>query len=927
MERIHQLHPSHGELFADQIQKMRKCTALYFLNIHENSWVHIPCGKLISLMKVLQKVETFGRAYICEKMTHNLSKTTPIYSQNETCIAERSILVASYCLLLMNYPTSYLPPQNFEAESASTSQNLLKKLLKTKVYSHVLLSKIFTQDTVVLTWQPFSNNKKYGAVVFKNSQDMFYVNIYKWKIELVPTYPQIAGDSQTNFSLTFIIRQSKQQTFQCPPGAFQCSDLSCITSQNICDGTKQCSDGRDENNDNCSSFHFMFRKILSLDIKRNEKKEQVTDNTEFKVPCHIQRLANTSNTYPYHRTCVFDRRFPNCQGIAMATNLLFCKSHKCFREYKCPNSYCIPYRAICDHLFDCPAGEDEEGCGNWSCTGENNQPLPSQLSFLLRKVLCFEVFSSISGLFKCTKEIMCLHNSEVCDGIAHCKGSIEDEMSCSVVKSCPAVCLCAHLYVVCNIDIFPSLLSLDQNVLALRVVHGNTNMTHQAHFLEHLSNLVYLDISWCKVDLLGDKMFSSLRSIVHLDSAHSFVHRIVPDVFQNGKLLKCIYLQHNWLHKLSTGSFKGLDSLQILNLSSNIISYIESHSFQFVEEVSVFDISNNSLTSIVSKSIEEIKTIKVLNLAGNDFLMIYISTQISEIYVDNDGFCCVLEHKKCLSGVETSGTHGCGNLIKSSAAIILLWTFVCLGFAVNFLSLVMDIVRKSQAELSYLNKSFVLINKLRCHFALGVLTSHTHHGNDYSFLGIKWRERRLCFVLGIVFIFSKQMAAPVLFGSACIHWKIVSAKKVVQPGERSKHVVRYLLSCSLLWLTTGIVSQFFVPMTSGFCLSLHINQSAKTFSKVMSVVTLFTTAIWFLLTFALLGKILVEIRDVEKKVNKNRSKKWFVKLSILTTVNFTCALGTDIFATCGIFRVIAVQEWIYVILSLVPVVLHSVTIL
>ena len=37
--------------------------------------------------------------------------------------------------------------------------------------------------------------------------------------------------------------------------------------------------------------------------------------------------------------------------------------------YHCPTSFCIPYRKICDGVRDCPMGEDEQDCGNYTCSG------------------------------------------------------------------------------------------------------------------------------------------------------------------------------------------------------------------------------------------------------------------------------------------------------------------------------------------------------------------------------------------------------------------------------------------------------------------------------------------------------------------------------------------------------------------------------
>jgi hypothetical protein len=33
---------------------------------------------------------------------------------------------------------------------------------------------------------------------------------------------------------------------------------------------------------------------------------------------------------------------------------------------KCPGSYCIEQRFLCDGHIECPGGEDEQDCSKWS---------------------------------------------------------------------------------------------------------------------------------------------------------------------------------------------------------------------------------------------------------------------------------------------------------------------------------------------------------------------------------------------------------------------------------------------------------------------------------------------------------------------------------------------------------------------------------
>ena len=50
-------------------------------------------------------------------------------------------------------------------------------------------------------------------------------------------------------------------------------------------------------------------------------------------------------------------------------HLSSCRNVTCGGRVKCPNSYCIPHRYICDGKWDCWNGYDEHGCENRTCFG------------------------------------------------------------------------------------------------------------------------------------------------------------------------------------------------------------------------------------------------------------------------------------------------------------------------------------------------------------------------------------------------------------------------------------------------------------------------------------------------------------------------------------------------------------------------------
>ena len=100
-----------------------------------------------------------------------------------------------------------------------------------------------------------------------------------------------------------------------------------------------------------------------------------------------------------------------------------CEDIECTNSFKCPETYCIPYRRICDGVWDCPYGVDEmTNCSDLQCP----------------------------GFFHCKGLTTCLHPIEVCDGKVDCTSTFkDDEIFCIQNYNCPKGCMCIGLAVEC----------------------------------------------------------------------------------------------------------------------------------------------------------------------------------------------------------------------------------------------------------------------------------------------------------------------------------------------------------------------------------------------------------------------------------------------------------------------------------------------
>jgi len=76
---------------------------------------------------------------------------------------------------------------------------------------------------------------------------------------------------------------------------------------------------------------------------------------------------------------------------------------------------------VCDKVSDCPNHEDESGCDSIHCP----------------------------GLLKCKGDNVCVHPTNICNGIVDCKVSGDDEALCSM-PPCPVGCVCHGLATQCS---------------------------------------------------------------------------------------------------------------------------------------------------------------------------------------------------------------------------------------------------------------------------------------------------------------------------------------------------------------------------------------------------------------------------------------------------------------------------------------------
>ena len=98
-----------------------------------------------------------------------------------------------------------------------------------------------------------------------------------------------------------------------------------------------------------------------------------------------------------------------CHKMLIHTDSFICPND----TFKCPGLYCVKLRYVCDGLWDCPSGHEENNCT-----------------------------SSSPGLYKCKDTLIHVALENICDNVTDCPLS-DDQIFCDIrYVTCPENCSC-----------------------------------------------------------------------------------------------------------------------------------------------------------------------------------------------------------------------------------------------------------------------------------------------------------------------------------------------------------------------------------------------------------------------------------------------------------------------------------------------------
>ena len=233
-----------------------------------------------------------------------------------------------------------------------------------------------------------------------------------------------------------------------------------------------------------------------------------------------------SKCYTKHQKCIYNLT-SDTQILMYCRNgqhLQDCEAKSCLWMFKCPESYCIPYRYMCDGKWDCQNGEDEISCINYSCV----------------------------KMFKCKLSSSCIHVKNVCDGTSDCPLN-DDEIICININGInQCTCLnyginCQHGYLInkqslssmlnyflfirtTGSGVLPTNVHMITNAIILNTSHSDLLQPFPCNTAFACNKMNVLNMNFNKINSLHKHHFICLPQLIQVILDHNEITLIVESV-------------------------------------------------------------------------------------------------------------------------------------------------------------------------------------------------------------------------------------------------------------------------------------------------------------------------------------------------------------------------------------------------------------
>lgn len=748
---------------------------------------------------------------------------------------------------------------------------------------------------------------------------------------------------------------------KCTSNQFQCANYQCIPQSEKCNFVKNCRDGSDEvpelcdntcvelpctPKSTCQGFTCFSGKCipknhegdLIVDCGLSEEDERI-DLTEIvrgnfifvtrPIPkMTLQAMKPISNNASYcekptearcheihphcfdrSQVCIYDHDlYGNLKGCRDGVHLRNCSAYPCEGMFRCPDSYCLPLRKVCDGVRDCPGAdspdENSQLCGNYSC----------------------------SGGFRCKGTNSCLSKSEVCNGIIDCPVSHDDERLCEI-PSCPLGCQCNGFEIICMKLNLIQIPTIDKRMRAMNFAQNNLKLDENT--FKDFIWLIYLNLTENNItntSEAGQKYFDDLYNLEILDLSYNKIEALLSYTFQNLNRLKRLILTGNPITVIEGRAFTGLFSVTRLNLAKLKLNEIEPYACSDLTSLSYLNLSSNKIPTLPNKAINNLPNLTILDIRNNEIGLLeptaFENLNIKVLYTDAFRFCCAANIT--LPGVKCTPEHdefsSCFDLMANSYLQIAIWVLGIMALVGNLGVLIYRLTHDRQLVTSFLITNLSISDLLMGIYLLIIACADTYYRGRYVVYDEQWRQGALCKLAGTLNLLSSEMSVVILL--------IMSADRVIAISfpfrVRRLDMKSAKIILGIAWLLVIIVTMIpFIDQGyfSNFygrnspCLPFNINMNKRDNGWAFSFAIVIFNFISFILIMISYIVIYIQVKRAQTALKGSRSgirsseMAFLSKISLIVATNFCCwvpVLILELLSLRGMVLAPEVSAWIAV---------------
>ncbi len=529
-------------------------------------------------------------------------------------------------------------------------------------------------------------------------------------------------------------------------------------------------------------------------------------HSEKAFSCHQNSMKEC---YPGHRQCYtqeeecvynLTREQQTLMYCRNGEHLQDCEKYNCTAMLKCANSYCIPFRYVCDGRWDCWHGDDEKMCKNYSCV----------------------------QMFKCRYHSTCIHIENVCDERTDCP--LEDDEKICEKMECVKQCTCLNYGITCK----------DQNFIGA------------GKFLLKMMYFVFISISESKVpnDRINVLSYAERLLLNHNNLTQPLrCDSAGPDIN-----IKVLEMSFNKIFCLKNNHFTCLPNLNHLVLKHNKISEIVEHTFKSLSKLVTLDLQQNEITSLGKCSFCGTKDLNFINLLQNNIFYVgsklFSGIIVKSILTDRFHICCMYLDINFMCTAKPIWPSSCEALLSNLGLKVVSWV---VGFVVTVFNIISgsSVVNKwvKSKELKHYDRQVLLINACDLTVGLYLLTvaiKDAVAGGKYVESDLKWRSGVICKAIAFLSLWSVVVEALLMMTLGITRYRIVKdpfEKPMSKGGNIFIMAFLPLIFASLIVVVILLrhIVEGYSHLSSPLCILL-----GKTDQSIVQFVVTLTVAVYLL---------------------------------------------------------------------------------